>query len=298
MVIKKVNNTSSQYNGALLLREVLQEMVLPHPLKPYWKGARGLLLSKRHVKHPSSWLSTNIVANASSWMSPLTSGEKISSENYWTQHTIEQHAAFLLKWTFSRSFEAGDFANILCCNLKNAMQFRNASVASLFTLVFSCILDSLKSFDKGLMTRLSWVIPGGSWLVLHTCSSVFVHPVSTSSQPVWLAKDGMSPVLLLTYFCGKSFTHICNCCSSIKKPTHFTQLFFVCRMYPHSSSNVVPKSEKPIYFCVLCCSASVWLWGWQSETFRRGYLRITGWTVGCLLLVIVWPVTLAVNVAC
>lgn len=61
MVIRPMTNTRGQYNGALLLREVLQEMVLPHPLNAHRKGARAVLRSKTHVKHHSGRVSTNIV---------------------------------------------------------------------------------------------------------------------------------------------------------------------------------------------------------------------------------------------
>lgn len=59
---------------------------------PLTEGARGLPLSQQ--------LTVNSVARASSWMSPLTSGDEIFPGNQQTQHIIEQHAAFLQKWKF------------------------------------------------------------------------------------------------------------------------------------------------------------------------------------------------------
>lgn len=85
---------------------------------------------------------------------------------------------FSLKWTFSRSFEHDDFANILFCNSRRK---ENTSAASLFELVFSWILLFLHKLSQ------RWT--------LHTCSILFVYPVQTTSSHWCLVKDGLGPVL-------------------------------------------------------------------------------------------------------
>lgn len=148
--------------------EVLWEKVLPHPAS-LQNGTSNIIAAdwKQTVcqaPHPECRHLLLVMR-----FPPITSQCSIS---------LNSVLHFSLKWTFSRSFEPDDFANILFCNSRRK---ENTSAASLFALVFSWIVLFLHKRSQ------RWT--------LHTCSISFVYPVQTSSSHWCLVKDGMGPVL-------------------------------------------------------------------------------------------------------
>lgn len=148
--------------------EVLRESVLPHPAS-LQNGTSNIIAAdwKQTVCQAPHHECRHLLLVMR--FPPITSQRSIS---------LNSVLHFSQKWTFSRSFEPDDFANILFCNSRRK---ENTSAASLFALVFSWILLFLHNLSQ------RWT--------LHTCSILFVYPVQTSSSHWCLVKDGMGPVL-------------------------------------------------------------------------------------------------------
>lgn len=133
-----MNNKRSQYNGALTLRErgeVLWENVLPHPAS-LQNGTPNIIAVdwKQTVCQAPHHECCHLLLVMR--FPPITSQRSKSLNNV---------LHFSLKWTFSRSFEPDDFANILFCNSRRK---ENTSAASLFALVFSWILLFLHKLSQ------------------------------------------------------------------------------------------------------------------------------------------------------